>query len=314
MKTGSNKPASSFSGGRRRAFFRTFSPLCLALGLVLTLPPGAAVAQDGDLKTLMDRVTRLQTELTTLQRYIYQGKEPPPELAPTAGSKTQAARLEVRLAQLETELRTLTGQIEEQNFKILQFGKRLDKLVADIDVRLQRLEGGAVAAPGAEQGTATAGQQLAQGGAAQGASQGAAQAGSQVAKIDSGATPEEQYEYAFGLLSRNDYDGAERVLSAFLQEYPADKLAGNAKYWLGETYYVRGRYAEAAITFAEGYESYPDSVKAPDNLLKLGKSLAALGQTEDACGTFAELHKRYGQASSTILQQAKNEQKKLSCP
>ncbi|MDJ0609690.1 MAG: tol-pal system protein YbgF [Kiloniellales bacterium] len=308
MNVGSNKPASSLGGSRRHAALRAFSPLLLVLAL--SAPPGAAVAQDGDVKTLMDRVTRLQTELTTLQRYIYQGKEPPAELAPGGGSETQAARLEVRLAQLETELRSLTGQIEEQNFKILQFGKRLDKLVADIDVRLQRLEGGAVAP--AEQGASAAGEAPAPASAAQGA---AAQGETrQVAKLDSGATPEEQYEYAFGLLSRNDYDGAERVLSAFLEQYPADKLAGNAKYWLGETYYVRGRYTEAAITFAEGYESYPDSVKAPDNLLKLGKSLAALGQTEDACGTFAELHARYGSASSTILQQAKNEQKKLSCP
>ena len=306
MNLGSNKPASSLGGSRRHAALRALSPLILVLAL--SAPPGAALAQDGDVKSLMDRVTRLQTELTTLQRYIYQGKEPPAELAPGGGSETQAARLEVRLAQLESELRTLTGQIEEQNFKILQFGKRLDKLVADIDVRLQRLEGGAAAAPAAEQGAA--------GGAPAPAAQGAAAQGEtrQVAKLDAGATPEEQYEYAFGLLSRNDYDGAERVLSAFLEQYPADKLAGNAKYWLGETYYVRGRYTEAAITFAEGYESYPDSVKAPDNLLKLGKSLAALGQTEDACGTFAELHTRYGSASSTILQQAKNEQKKLSCP
>ena len=127
------------------------------------------------------------------------------------------------------------------------------------------------------------------------------------------AVAQQQYEHAFKLLSQTDYQGAERALTAFLDEHPSDPLAGNAKYWLGETYYVRGQYAEAAVAFAEGYQSYPDSVKAPDNLLKLGKSLAALEQTADACGTFAELLKRYGNAAPTVLKQAKSEQKRLSC-
>ena len=102
-------------------------------------------------------------------------------------------------------------------------------------------------------------------------------------------------------------------MTAFLDSYPADPLAGNAKYWLGETYYVRGQFREAAVTFAEGFQSYPDSPKAPDNLLKLGKSLAALGQSADACGTFAELVTRYPQAPATIKQQAATEQQRLSC-
>lgn len=298
----------------------------LAAGLG-AIDVGAPKAQEGDLKAVLDRIDRLQKEMTTLQRHIYRGEEPPAELAPAPGaslSDTQAARFEVRLTQFESELRSLTGQIEEQNFRLNQFAKRLDKLVADVDDRLQRVEqaiesgtvpgAGDTAAGGQGQSDPAAGSTqniIGQISAEQAAA--SQKAGQQTAKLEAGATPEEQYEFAFGLLSRNDFDGAEQVLSTFLEQHPSDKLAGNAKYWLGETYYVRGRYAEAAITFAEGYETYPESVKAPDNLLKLGKSLAALGQKEDACGTFAELHKRYGSASSTILQQAKNEQKKLSC-
>ncbi|MEE9480207.1 MAG: tetratricopeptide repeat protein, partial [Kiloniellales bacterium] len=89
---------------------------------------------------------------------------------------------------------------------------------------------------------------------------------------------------------------------------------GNAKYWLGETHYVRGQYHDAAITFAEGYQQYPTSKKAPDNLLKLGKSLAALGETTDACGTYSELTRRFPNASATILQQADQERRRLACP
>jgi tol-pal system protein YbgF len=288
--------------------------------LVLSAAP-AAQAQDTSLKGLLDRIERLQRDLNTLQRHIYRG-ETPPAAASAGGAEmpsTQAARIEVRLSQFEAELRALTGQAEEQSFRINQMTQRLDSLVVDLDLRLQALEAGAsgLATEAAEPGAAAA---------EAGAKPPAWDEGPKVlgtisdselaAAAPSGqeaGTAQQQYEHAFKLLSQTDYHGAERALAAFIEQYPSDPLAGNAKYWLGETYYVRGQYAEAAVTFAEGYQSYPDSVKAPDNLLKLGKSLAALDQTADACGTFAELLKRYGNAAPTILKQAKSEQKRLAC-
>ena len=129
-----------------------------------------------------------------------------------------------------------------------------------------------------------------------------------------GANPEEQYRNAFGLLSQANYGEAELALRSFVAQNPQDPLAGNAKYWLGETFYVRQDYQQAAVTFAEAYQEYPDSGKAPDNLLKLGMSLSALGNKNDACGTFAELLKRYPQAAATVLQRAKQERQRLACP
>ncbi len=137
--------------------------------------------------------------------------------------------------------------------------------------------------------------------------------GTQAAALQ-GQTPKEQYDQAFRLLSQANYSGAETALAAFLQQNPDDPLAGNAKYWMGETFYVRGQYREAAVTFAEGYQQYPNSSKAPDNLLKLAKSLSALGQTADACGTVDELLKRYPDAAATVIQQGKSERRRLACP
>lgn len=295
---------------------------CLAVALLIAIGAvaPAAWAQDSNLKSLYDRVDRLQRDMNTLQRHIYRGETPPAELqtAPAGAlPETQAARIEVKLKRMEDELRRLTGQLEEQNYRMGQVSERLDKLVIDVDERLQLLEQRALA--GTPDGLAPEG--------AAAAVAGATVAGQAVAAADSAApslaaadyvaedaAPEQKYERAFELLSQKNYDGAEKVLHAFLERHPDDKLAGNAKYWLGETFYVRGLYAEAAVTFAEGYQTYPESVKAPDNLLKLGKALAALGQKDDACGTFGELRKRYGNASSLIIQQAKNEQTRLACP
>ena len=85
-----------------------------------------------------------------------------------------------------------------------------------------------------------------------------------------GTTPDEQYQFAFDLMRQTKYADAERALSTFVDEYPDHPLAGNASYWLGETYYVRKDYSNAAQTFAETFKKFPQSGKAPDSLLKLG--------------------------------------------
>ncbi len=128
-----------------------------------------------------------------------------------------------------------------------------------------------------------------------------------------GANADEQYQYAFDLLRQTKYADAEKALSTFVDEYPDHPLAGNASYWLGETYYVRKDYNNAALTFAETFKKYPQSGKAPDSLLKLGMSLAALGETADACKALHELSARYPKAPDATKQRAAKEQAKNGC-
>jgi tol-pal system protein YbgF len=142
-------------------------------------------------------------------------------------------------------------------------------------------------------------------------------AGDQTAAVGTyalpGATADEQYQYAFDLLRQNRYGDAEQALRTFVDQYPEHELAGNASYWLGETYYVRQDYDNAALTFAEGFQKFPQGAKAPDSLLKLGMSLAALGETADACKAFDELGARYPSASDGIKQRADRERSKNGC-
>ena len=77
-------------------------------------------------------------------------------------------------------------------------------------------------------------------------------------------------------------------------------MAGNAQYWLGETYYARGKYMEAASAFAEGYKRYPKSAKTPDALLKLGMSLARADQKQNACVALAKLGEEFPQAAASV--------------
>ena len=126
-------------------------------------------------------------------------------------------------------------------------------------------------------------------------------------------TPKEQYEFAFEFLKRQDYPKAEVTLRDFLKKHPKDPLAGNAQYWLGETYYVRGDFQQAAVEFMAGYQNYPKTNKGPDNLLKLGMSMAKLNQTQGACTALGRISKDYSDAPDTVVKSAKAERTRLKC-
>jgi tol-pal system protein YbgF len=137
------------------------------------------------------------------------------------------------------------------------------------------------------------------------------------AGLPSGTLPSgsatEQYNYAFGLLKRADYAGAAAALKAFVTQHPDDRMAGNAQYWLGETYYSRAHYLEAASAFAEGYKRYPKNSKAADGLLKLGMSLARANQTQNACLAFTQLDHDFPNAGASIKEHAESERKRIGC-
>ncbi len=123
----------------------------------------------------------------------------------------------------------------------------------------------------------------------------------------------EQYNAAFGLLRQADYPAAEEALKTFVTQHAKDPLAGSAQYWLGETYFTRGRYAEAASAFAEGYKNYPKGAKAADDLLKLGMSLARANQKQNACLAFAQLDHDFPNPGNSIKEHSVAEKKRLGC-
>lgn len=297
-----------------------------------------AVAQDARVQGLIDRVDRLQRELVTLQRQVYRGEAPPAAAVQgdLAGDTTLAARVERRLSQMEEQLRSLTGQVEQMTYRQNQLQSQVQQfatapapgapsarnapaLSGNTAPSANPQQAGATApgAPPRVLGTVNPGDVAAirerqqSGAAVDATAQGGQMAA--VAPSTAGGGPEAQYDYAFGLLTQADYPAAEQALRDFIEQHPEHALAGNAKYWLGETYYVRGDYQQAAVTFAEAYQKYPENSKAADNLLKLGMALGALGSTQDACGTFSELLKRYPDAAVTIRQRTQQEQQRLGC-
>ncbi len=327
------------TGFRGAAFAALLAVFC---GGFLALSKPAPAQDVEDYRPLLDRLDRLERDLNLLQRQVYRGKVQggagtanPPE---TAISPNAVADMQVRITSFEAELRTMTGRMEEIRHSMDELRGRLEKLVADVDTRLQAMEqnvaamkqsgtgpiaaigpgpdaAGSLAAPPGEFTAAGGGEMTlvppsGNAGAAPVAATGAATA--ETGLLPQG-TPLEQYQYARSLLAKADYPAAERTLKAFIKAYPENDLTENAEYWLGETYYVRSDYTNAAVTYADGYKKFSKGSKAPDNLLKLGLSLANLGEAEQACKAFAEIEKKFPNARPDILERAAAERQQRGC-
>ena len=126
-------------------------------------------------------------------------------------------------------------------------------------------------------------------------------------------TPRARYRFAFSLLRRADYDKAAMAFEEFLGAHPNDGLAANARYWLGETHYVRGDYRTAANEFLTGFQKNPKGSKAADSLLKLGMSLIGLEQNKDACATFDKLSADFPELPGNIQKVLTRERARAEC-
>lgn len=277
---------------------------------------GEAMAQSA--RELGNRLSRLENEIETLSRAIYRGESPPPSVG-TGSNAAERADLEIRLQQLEMQMQQLTGRVEEQSHQTRQLQEAFERMQSDIELRLGDLEGGG--ASGDTGGSnATGSAQRRNGDIILNNPASSDVAGQNAPQIDTtrnlaagSDNAAAAYENAFSLLKNGNYDAAEREFDDFLRQHKDHALAGNAKYWLGETYYVRGDFLRAARIFAEGYQQYPDSPKTPDNLLKLGLSLSNVGNSKDACIALNQLKKDFPSGSGPVLRRAEQEIERLGC-
>ena len=134
-----------------------------------------------------------------------------------------------------------------------------------------------------------------------------------VAIIKPSKEPQEIYQRAYNMLSRGNYEAAEVAFIKFIKDFSDHSLTSNAYYWLGESFYVRKNYIQAAQNFAAGYKKFPKGSKASAQLLKLGISLYALNKNKEACSTFAKLNKEFSDLSLSISSRVNTFKEKLDC-
>jgi tol-pal system protein YbgF len=136
--------------------------------------------------------------------------------------------------------------------------------------------------------------------------------GQSVAGISSASGPQELYEQSYASMKKKQYSAAGTGFRDFVSRYRGHGLAGNAQYWLGQSYYARGEYHQAAKEFLAGYKAFKTSKKAPASLLKLGMSLRKLGKKDQACATLSQVGKQFPKAKSE-RKLASKEYKRAGC-
>lgn len=212
---------------------------------------------------------------------------------PVGSEGALMAEINIRISELETQIRQMTGQLEEANFKVANLTRKIETLEKDNEFRFKELESGARPLASLP-------------------STGAGSTPSTITAAPAVTTAKQKYDQAYSLVSNANYVEAEISFLEFLEQYPQDELSGNAQYWLGQTYYARGNYADATRTFLEGMSKYPESPKAPAYLLKVGMSLNLLGEKTEACEVFRELGARFPNSTeSTRLRPT--EERKAGC-
>jgi tol-pal system protein YbgF len=318
---------------------RTFLPLAMALLAAALLVPSAAYSQDTNTQ---ERLDRLERDLNMLQRQVYRGAPSAPG-APPQGNPNSAVSIEIRMEQLEAQMRDLTGRVEQVANGLDQLKQRVEQINSDFDVRFSQMSGqptpgpstssrnspgeptrvvaGApptllfppgTAVPPPATGTAPIFGTLTPPGTAPARQPppSAPEPASTEPALPSGSA-DHQFNYAYGMVKQGDYAGAETAFKAFIEAHPSDPLAASAQYWIGQTYYRRNKFMEAAAAFAEGYKRYPKDAKAAEDLLFMSMALAKADQKHNACLALAQLDQAF--PTSPIRERASAERKRIGC-
>ncbi len=308
------------------------------LSIIFLFAITAAKAEEDEiyLKAISDQIQVITKDLKTLEKAVYQKSD---VVSSNALSSISSDGLNedimtkhlLKLNEIEDQFRELTNKFEEVNFKLDKLSTRVTKIQSDSQLRFSDLESGSVNTSNDKKIALPGSSKPQDFGASPGYQTSNLPKEQSINSVESAKTviseePEkresllpvnkpigEQYEFAVSFMKIGDYETAEFALREFIDNNKDHDLAGSAQYWYGETFRIRQLYSDAATAYLDGYQNYPKSKKAPDNLLKLGITMVQLGEKDQGCKMILGLKKEYPKASKSVLQKAQYEQKKFKC-
>ncbi len=278
--------------------------LCAPLALGISV---GAFAQSAPLNL---RVDKLEKELHAVQRKVFPNGAPvEPDIAqqsalisPGSAASTPLADATQRLDLLEAQVKTLTGQVEQDSIRL----RRLEDANRGADARLKMLEAAQtpVAAkeaapvmattttPPTKPAKHTKASPTPPAKPAKDTKREALVAA--VAIPDTGDAAEDSYTYGYRLFSAKLYPEAEVKLLEFVTKFPKSKRYTFAQNLLGRAYFEEGKYANAAKAFVENYTKMPKGERAPESLSWAGVALYKDGLSPKACRVYQEFDDVYG--------------------
>ncbi|GAY22064.1 MULTISPECIES: tetratricopeptide repeat protein [Sphingobium] len=287
----------------RNAFFAT-----AALALIALAPPLAAQNVSVDV-----RVDRLEKEMRAVQRKVFPAGAPleaeitrpaAPAVVPGSPASTPVADLTARVNALESQLASITGQVEENSFKLKQLEEAFNRYKAEQESRAAPAVVPPAVGPSASAAPASTAASARPGAprpAANGASEERKTAVAAIERPSTGNEADDAYTYGFRLWDAKFYPEAQAQLKATVDKYGASPVASKAANLLGRAYLDDGKPALASVAFYENYQKRPKGDRAADSLAYLGEALIQLKKPADACKVYAELEQVYGASLSNGL-------------
>jgi len=295
----------------------------------------SAEEEDVSLKAISDQIQVITNDIKTLEKAVYQ-KSDIVSLRSSSSTSSDGLNEDImtkhllKLNEVEDQFRELTNKFEEVNFKLDKLSTRVTKIQSDTQLRFSDLETGEITTKTEKLKTLPGSTKPQDFGAAPAYQTSNLPKEQSINSVESAKTviaeePEpresllpdkpanEQYDFAVSFMKIGDYETAEFALKEFIDKNKDHDLAGSAQYWYGETFRIRQLYSDAATAYLDGYQNYPKSNKAPDNLLKLGITMVQLGEKDQGCKMISGIEKEYPKANKSVLQKAQYEQKKFKC-
>ncbi|CAM4054477.1 tol-pal system protein YbgF [Klebsiella pneumoniae] len=166
-------------------------------------------------------------------------------------------QLQQQLSDNQTDIDSLRGQIQENQYQLNQIVERQKQILLQID----SLSSGGGAASGAPAMTGDA---------------------------------NTDYNAAIALVKdASRQDDAMVAFQNFVKKYPDSTYQPNANYWLGQLNYNKGRKDDAAFYFASVVKNYPKSPKAPDAMFKVGVIMQDKGDTAKAKAVYQQVINKF---------------------
>lgn len=221
-------------------------------------------------------------------------------------SSNAAAELLSQLDTLQSDVRNLRGQLEEQGHELSQMKAQQRDRYIDLDKRISLLMSASAAKQNdnTSQVNSDVAPASTEAPTALGVNGDSSDTSVQTAPIAlAPASPEAKSAYndAYALIRKKQFETAEVAFTEFVKDYPNNKLTGNGYYWLGELKLVLGKPKEALQEFNTVIKKFPGHNKEPDALYKLGIVNDQLGNTDASKSYLRDVISRFPNSKTAKL-------------
>lgn len=292
-----------------------------ALCLLPAVASAQPLIQSQEGIALQNEIDQLQSQMQQLQSSTLNnggsalggGSAPPPAQAgsgaPVAGGVV--AGLLNQVQQLQAQVQTLNGDVDTLQNQVTTQNAQTQKEIGDLKFQMGGgAPGAAPGVPGAAPAAAAPGQpQMLTPPPAAVPQDVAPQAAAPTVSSD----PKTQLHAALSAYAQKNYSTSAAMAAALVKNNGQSPEAYRAQYLVAQSYAAAGHPQDAAIAYDNTYNMNRTGPYAPQALLGLASSLAAIGANDEACSTLSSLNSQFPTPPAGLQPRIDAVSKKASC-